>query len=218
MEIYESERDQIEALKKWWKENGRVVSLGLVIGLGSVFGWTSWKAYATAQAEKASALYQQMISRAGARDFARADELAEVLMRDFSDSGYAELTGLVRANSAFARNQLAEARGYLRWVIDTARRPELKAIARLRLARLLLDDGDAAGATALLDAAEPGTLIVAYEELRGDIAFAGSDPKAAAERYMAALAAEDLSSAGRARIQMKLDDLGLSSAEPPDSQ
>lgn len=218
MEIYESERDQIEALKKWWKENGRVVSLGLVIGLGSVFGWTSWKAYATAQAEKASALYQQMISRAGARDFARADELAEVLMRDFSDSGYAELTGLVRANSAFARNQLAEARGYLRWVIDTARRPELKAIARLRLARLLLDDGDAAGATALLDAAEPGTLIVAYEELRGDIAFAGSDPKAAAKRYMAALAAEDLSSAGRARIQMKLDDLGLSSAEPPDSQ
>jgi len=218
VEIYESERDQIEALKKWWKENGRVVSLGLVIGLGSVFGWTSWKAYATAQAEKASVLYQQMISRAGARDFGRADELAEALMRDFSSSGYAELTGLVRANSAFARNQLAEARGYLQWVIDTARRPELKAIARLRLARLLLDDGDATGATALLDAAEPGTLIVAYEELRGDIAFASSDPKAAAERYMAALAAEGLSSAGRARIQMKLDDLGLTSAEPPDSQ
>ncbi|MEW8396328.1 MAG: tetratricopeptide repeat protein, partial [Candidatus Thiodiazotropha sp.] len=39
MSEYQTEEEQVEAIKRWWKENGTSVIAGLVIGLGGIFGW-----------------------------------------------------------------------------------------------------------------------------------------------------------------------------------
>ncbi len=39
MNFYDSEEQQVEAIKDWWKENGKAVIFGAVIGLGGLFGW-----------------------------------------------------------------------------------------------------------------------------------------------------------------------------------
>lgn len=209
-DTFDSEQEQIDAIKAWWKENGRVITIGLVLGLGGVFGWSTWQSYAIAKAENASVLYEEMINWASARNYTRSNELADNLMRDYPDSGYAAFGGLVRASNAFAENHPDEARGYLQWVIENARRVELQNLARLRVARLAADKKEYATALEVLDgASDPGHYQGAYEEVRADILVAQDDIEDAARHYTNALGAERISESGRRRIRMKLDDLGL---------
>ena len=130
---FDSEQEQLDAVKAWWKENGRVITIGLVLGLGGVFGWSYWQSYATAKAESASLIYAEMINWASVKNYSQSNELADNLMRDYPDSGYATFGGLVRASNAFAQNHPDEARGYLQWVIENARRVELQNLAMRNL-------------------------------------------------------------------------------------
>ena len=207
---YDSEREQIEAIKKWWQENGRVVTVGLVLGLGGVFGWTAWQNHANAKAEQASVTYAEMINWAAEQNYTRSNELAATLMRDYSNSGYAAYGGLVRASNAFNQNRPDEARAYLQWVIDNARRPQLQNLARLRIARLAADNEEYQAALEFLDGGEPGTFLAGYQETRGDISVGQNELEAAAKYYTSALDAPRISDSGRRRIEMKLSDLGLS--------
>ncbi|UCE90705.1 MAG: tetratricopeptide repeat protein, partial [Pseudomonadota bacterium] len=52
-----SEREQIEALKKWWNENGKSIVIGIAIGVAVVAGYRGWIAYRTDLAQDASLLY-----------------------------------------------------------------------------------------------------------------------------------------------------------------
>ena len=60
MEIYTTEEEQVEALKKWWRENGKAVIAGFIIGFGAIFGWREWQAHVTEEAQKASRQFQEM--------------------------------------------------------------------------------------------------------------------------------------------------------------
>ena len=42
MSAYLEEEEQIEAIRNWWKENGRSVIAGAVLGLAAIFGWQGW--------------------------------------------------------------------------------------------------------------------------------------------------------------------------------
>ena len=59
-DTFDSEQEQIDAIKTWWKENGRVITVGLVLGLGGVFGWSTWQSYATAKAEQCLLQYRYL--------------------------------------------------------------------------------------------------------------------------------------------------------------
>ena len=37
-----TEEEQIEALKRWWDENGKQVVLAIVLTVGGYFGWQAW--------------------------------------------------------------------------------------------------------------------------------------------------------------------------------
>ncbi len=51
---YETEEQQVEALKEWWAENGKAVIAGIVLGAGVIGGWTFWKGHQEKQAVIAS--------------------------------------------------------------------------------------------------------------------------------------------------------------------
>lgn len=217
MDVYDSEREQLDAIKGWWKENGRVVTIGLVLGLGGVFGWTSWQSYAKTQAEQASILYEELVNWASVENYNRANEIAGNLMLDYPGSGYAALGALIRASNAFALDKPDEAQAYLQWVVENAQRAELKQLARLRIARLLVNKEDYAAALRLLDQSDVGPFLPQNEEVRGDILAAQGQHQAAAEAYQKAMAADVASQAGRQRVAMKLADLGVDSSAPAES-
>ena len=52
----------LEALKRWWDENGKgLVGAVAVAGLGTL-GWQQYQDYSTSQVEAASDLYASMLS------------------------------------------------------------------------------------------------------------------------------------------------------------
>jgi predicted negative regulator of RcsB-dependent stress response len=217
-EIYESDDDQVDALKKWWDENGKTTVLGLVIGLSAVFGWTAWQSYQLAQSEAASSLYAQLVN--AARDD-RGDDVqarADTILAEFPNSGYAVLATLYLARSAVQADRRDEAKARLEWVLANATLDAYKHVARLRLARLALDAKDLASAKTRLDVSpalkEEDAFFASFVALRGDIARAEGNAKEARVSFEQALKIVGKDSPRGARISMKLADLGTWNIEP----
>lgn len=204
----DSEQEELEALQKWWNENGKAVVVGLVIGLGGVFGWTTWQSRVEATAERVSVVYQSMMDMAAADDHLEALLRVEQIIEDHPDSEYAALSALLGAKSALAVDRDEDARRLLGWVIANGDREELRDVARVRSAQLLLDEGKQDAGLSMLANVNTSAFAAAVEELRGDIFVEDGQGEAAAKAYTAALESSSMTSGTRARVNMKLDDLG----------
>jgi len=204
----DTEQDELEALQKWWKENGRAVVVGLILGLGGVFGWTTWQARVETTAEQASVVYQSMVDMAAAGDHQEALLRVDQIIQDLPDSEYAALAGLMGAKSAVAVGRADEATRLLDWVIANAGREEIRDVARIRSARLRLGEGKSDAGLQMLASIKTPAFAATVEEIRGDILSDTGEKDGAAKAYELALASDSITSGTRARVQMKLDDIG----------
>lgn len=204
----DTEQEELEALQKWWKENGRSAVIGLVLGLGGVFGWTTWQARVEATAEQASIVYQSMADMAAAGDHQEALQRVGQIIQDHPDSEYAALAALMGAKSALAMGLVDETARLLDWVSASAEREEIRDVARIRRARLLLGEGKGAEGLEVLAAIKTPSFAPTVEEIRGDILLDTGEKDGAAKAYELALASESITSGTRARVQMKLDEIG----------
>lgn len=208
MDVYQTEQDQVEAIKKWWKENGRSIIAGLVLGLGGVFGWRYWQDHQETRAAQASIRYQFLLELAAANTPDRARAHGDSLIQDFPGSTYAALAALTLARVAVEQGDLDEARRQLQWVLDRAKLPELRSLAQLRLARIALAQGELDRALELTQQVSSVGLAGLLAELRGDIALARGDLPGARDAYLQALGLT-ASATDRAVIEMKLSALGV---------
>jgi len=208
MEQY-TDDERVEDLKKWWKENGASIIVGIALGVIAIFGWRYWNSYRDVQAETASRAYDAFVEAVAKPDAGPARQLGQTVITDFPKSPYAALTALRLAKLAVEGGDAAAAIQQLEWVIGNARLDEFKDIARLRLARVKLAAGQIAEAEKLLDGVTTANLNAEREELKGDLALAGKNPEKARTAYAAALAA----SGGNRLLQLKLDDLAAATPE-----
>ncbi|NWN83516.1 MAG: tetratricopeptide repeat protein, partial [Halomonas sp.] len=168
-----TEEEQVEALKRWWKENGLSLVAGVALAAAGVLGWNTWQSYQDNQATAASMRYQQLINLTAGNDL-DASQLPEArtLVREIVDEHgetlYADLARLVDARLAVAQDDLAGARDRLQALADTDSSDYVSGLARLRLARLLVADGDADGALSALQNGVPEALAAQRAEVRGD--------------------------------------------------
>ena len=86
MEVYKTEDEQIEAIKKWWQENGKAIVFGVVIGLSAIFGWRSWQTHIIQQTEAASGLYQQLVSAVREEKFDQGKTTANKIISDYDNT------------------------------------------------------------------------------------------------------------------------------------
>lgn len=199
---------ELEALKQWWNENGRTVVIGIVLGLGGVFGWTTYQQRLEANAEALSVMYQQIIDAASEDQHEIVRAQASAIIESSPKSGYAVLGALLAARSAYAQKDLDAAKNHLFWVIQNADKPTFKDVARIRLARVLVEENRLNEARANLDGVETRSFSPTVDEIRGDIRMIEGDIAGAREAYRRTLSADNVSSATRERVQMKVDDLG----------
>jgi predicted negative regulator of RcsB-dependent stress response len=205
MSGYQTEEEQVEALKRWWKENGTSVIAGVVIGLGGVFGWQAWNNYQDRVGSDASLAFNQLVSAQQGGDIKSASKQAELLRLEYESSSYAVLAALIQANLKLEQGEPAAARSQLEWAMGQANNESLKQLAQLNLARILLSDGDLDGAEKLATV-ESGGFAGEFAQLRGDIAAKRGDKQAAFDAYTLAMTQE---TSNRNLLQMKLDDLAL---------
>ncbi|MFG6179279.1 YfgM family protein [Halomonas sp. THAF12] len=209
-----SEEEQVEALKRWWKENGTSLIAGAVIAAAGVFGWKAWQDYQAGQAEAASATYQQLLTLSGqdtldegARQ--QAEQLVSNLAEEHGDSLYTDLARLLEARLAVQAGDTDAAKTALEALVSDAERPYLQGLARVRLARLQLAGDDAESALATLDGEIPAPLAAQRADIRGDAHLALGDREAARDAWQEALSLSEASDQPLYGVQLKLDDLGV---------
>lgn len=206
MTSYLNEDEQVEALKSWWKENGKSIVIGLVLGFSAIFGWQGWQSYRVAQGEAASNLFTSMQNQAAAGDVEGALSTAQRLLGEFTGSAYASFAALKSAQLRYAREDRDGVAENLSWVVSNAPDDLIADLARIRLARLEIERDDRARAGELLNAVDPGFMPATVAELRGDIALAEGDRDAAREAYVTALA---VAGDDGGTLQMKLLEIGI---------
>lgn len=114
MELYDTEEQQVEAIKDWWKENGKAVIFGAVIGLGGLFGWRYYQDTMTKAQEAASESYTQAV-----QELAAKGTEGEGALQSFIDANketqYAVLAALQLAKVQVEAGNLDEALAQLEW-------------------------------------------------------------------------------------------------------
>jgi len=206
------EQEQLAAIKAWWKQYGNLVIWILIVALGAYAAWAFWGNYQRRQAEQASQLYYEMQSAVQSNDNERAQRIASDMQEKFGSTAYASMTNLIAARIAGDFKEADVAKSRLQWVVDNAKGEGYKAIARLRLAGILLDENKADEAQRVLSAEFPEAFASLAEDRRGDVYYAQGKLDEAKRAYQVALDKVAANDPGNVLIQLKLDDLGGASS------
>jgi predicted negative regulator of RcsB-dependent stress response len=186
--VHASEKEQIEALKKWWKDNGSSIITGLLLGVSILLGGKAWFSYQETQALSASNIYAQMMAASDRNEAEMVRQRASELITNYTGSPYAPLASLLLAKLAVQDNELAAAQAQLQWAVDHAASEEVKHTARMRLVRVMTDQQQYEAADQLLSGVmDPGAYRYLYTELEGDLAMAQNKLEQAARSYKEAL-------------------------------
>ncbi|MDX1302479.1 YfgM family protein [Photobacterium sp.] len=201
MEVYETEEQQVEAIKSWWKENGKAVVLGAVIGLGGLYGWRYYQGEIQSAKEQASETYTQAMN---SLDSGSENAIAEVkaFIAANESSQYSVLAALQLAKAQVKQGDLDGAAEQLTWVVGQTKDEAILPLATTRLARILAEQQKFDEALAELDKVTIASWQAKVSELRGDIFLQKGDAIAAREAYVSA---QQLGASPA--LQMKLDDL-----------
>ncbi|NOY73881.1 MAG: tetratricopeptide repeat protein [Gammaproteobacteria bacterium] len=200
----ETEEEQVEKIKTWWKNNGSTLIIGIVFGVTALFATQYWRSSQSTEQEAASALFTSVLSGVEEGDAKKVMESGSPVLAEYSHSPYAVLTAFALAKVKHEADDLEAAQTYLKWVLDHSDDMAMLHIARLRLALVTLDQEKGEEALALLDSVDPGAFVSQYEELRGDIQVSLAHYEKARQAYTVAVS----TAKGDSSIQqMKLDDL-----------
>ena len=213
MDEYLSDKEQVERLRQWWRENGWFLIGGVALGLLGLYGYNQYFDYRDRQFEDAAALYTAIKQETEDGDTAgAATQLAEMRSK-FPDHAYTHQAALLLASAEIVTAPDAAAEK-LRFTMEQSDDAELAMVARLRLARVLAYRDKHQEALALLDVQEPGQFGGRIAEIRGDIHAALGETDAARSAYLQAMVASGAELLDRGFLQMKLSDLPGTVPEP----
>lgn len=207
MNEYETEEQQVEALKKWWKENATSLIVGLAVGFSALFGWRYYVDQNHQHAVQASNLYMQLMQGVSRQEFnERAIDINNQLINDFSDTPYASLSSLALAKTEYEKDNVDAAAIQLELAIKHASDDLIKQTASLRLARIYIEQKKYDEASILLNKSHEAAFDAQYEELKGDLYSAQGDKAKARIAYDKAISSQGIS-AGK-WLKLKRQNLG----------
>jgi len=202
-----TDEQQAERARQWVRENGMFIAAGVVLGLAVLFGWQSWQDRQLEVAGDAAVVWGQLSSAINGERYNEVDEAFAVLEKDFPGTPYVDQARLALAQMHMARNSPEQALEQLITLADSGNDEQLREVANLRRAQVLLFMEDYDAALAVLDQPRAESYKALQYDLRGDVLFARGELDAAADAYRTALAADTGSAIDRAYVQMKLDDV-----------
>ncbi len=213
---YLTDEQQAEHVRHWLRQNGAWIIGGVLLGLAALFGWQQWQSRALERAEQASARYEALASAARSQGLEGAVALLGELASEHAGSPYVDQGRLLVARLHVDRNEIDQAMDYLDQVARAGSTAEIRHIATLRLARLLIYRERHEEALSRLRDGLPGAFAALASEVRGDAYAALGRVDEARSEYDKVLAAADAGAViDRNFVLAKRDDLGAPASAVP---
>lgn len=207
MEPY-SEHDDVEKLKNWWKSYGNSLIFGILLGVGILFGNKYWDQYKTDQSAAASDLYEELLVNINLNKAAEIKRAGGKIISDYKSTPYSGMAALLLARVSYQKNDIVSAQSQLQWAIDNATVEAVRHIARLRLARIMMEQKKTDEANRLVSSVNKQDMAgykMEYFEVLGDIYMLKGNANAAKQAYQNALASATKQDGYRQILSMKLD-------------
>jgi predicted negative regulator of RcsB-dependent stress response len=201
------EQEQIANFKAFWGRFGNLISWVLILALGGYAAYNFWNSHQRTQSVEASGLYDELVTAVQAGDKAKVQRISSDLENKFGRTAYGQMAALGAAKAAFDASDLATAKTQLQWAIDHGN-DEYKAVARLRLSGILLDEKAYDKALAALNGDFPAQFAAEVADRKGDVLAAQNKLPEARTAYQAALDKMEKNHPGRQIVQIKLDAIG----------
>jgi predicted negative regulator of RcsB-dependent stress response len=163
------EQEQLEALKHFWNRWGSWISGVAIVVLLAFAGWNGWQYWQNRQAAYASVLYDTLAGAAETGDTARVQQAFTDLKDKYGGTTYAAQGALLAGKALLDLGKAAEGKAALAWAADKAATPGLQAVARLRLAGVLMGEKAYDAALQQLTWGFPPAFAALAADRRGDV-------------------------------------------------
>lgn len=209
MAVYDlDEQENIEALKAWWKQYGRLTIAAAVAFMLGVGGIQGWRYYKEQQSLKAAAVFAELEDAVRAKDGAKSRDLAKRLQAEFAGTAYGSRGALLAARVSFEAGDLKTAEEQLRAAVANAKDDAIRALASVRLSAVLLDQKKYDEAVQAVTGNPPEPFVPLYADARGDVLTAQGKTDDAKAAYQMALDKLPKSNPYRNVVEVKRDALG----------
>jgi predicted negative regulator of RcsB-dependent stress response len=186
------EQEQLDALKSFWKSYGNLITWTLLLALLAFAGWRYWEHRQAQQGLEAGAMYDELDRAATAADLPKVARVLSDLQQRFPKTAFAAQGALLAAKVQAEKGQADAAKASLGWVVATVEDPDLKAMAQLRLAGLLIETQKFDEAVKLLGETVPAPFAALQADRLGDaLALQGKRAEAVAAYQRAQAAMSD---------------------------
>ena len=204
MEIYQTEEQQVEAIKSYWQQNGNTIIAGIALGFAGFIGFNLYQDNQFEQEVAVSDSYQTLIEQSS-KDAEAFTANGEKFISENGNNSYVSLTALALAKESATHKDWKQVQKQLTTAIESAPTDGIKAIASLRLARVQVQLEQYSDALATLNSNLPESFTAAIEEIKGDAYLQQGKDDLARNAYQAAIAADGIATSPS--LQIKLDDL-----------
>ena len=206
------EQEQLDALKHFWARWGNLITGLLIVVLGAVTAWNGYQYWQRSQASKAAALYDEVERAAAAGDAALVERSFTDIRDKFGSTTYAQQAGLLAAKVLEnQKNQTSTdaAKQALAWVAEKSSDRGYQAVARLRLAGVLVQAKEYDQALQQLQAPFPKEFEALAADRRGDVLALQGKKNEAVAAYTTAYQKMTDRHEYRPMVEIKLNALGV---------
>ncbi|CAM3560531.1 tetratricopeptide repeat protein [Polaromonas hydrogenivorans] len=206
------EQEQLDELKHFWKQYGNLITWALIVVLGAFAAWNGYQYWQRSQAAQASVMFDEIERAVQSGETARIDRALADMKERFGSTAYAQQAGLLAAKAHYEKGNADAARAALTWVADKVSDPGYQAVAKLRLAGILLEKKAYDEALQQVSGAFPKDFSGLVADRRGDILMAQGKKVEAKAEYEKAYKALDERAEYRRLVEVKLNALGVDPA------
>ena len=207
MDVYQTEDEQVEAIKKWLQENGKSVLFGVILGLVAIFGWRNWQSTNIEQAELASELYQSALVAINLDIKQDAQDKAMQILNNHENTGYAVFARLILSYIDTENSDYDSAEENLKLALLQTDNESLKHEINLRLVRIYIANNKLDQAMSLIILKQSDNFNSQYNELKGDIYVLQGNNEEARAAYQLAITESQSSPFDPSLLTIKLDSL-----------
>ncbi|CAM3484350.1 YfgM family protein [Paracidovorax anthurii] len=203
------EQEQIDQLKHFWNAWGTLISGVLVVIFGGIAAWNGYQYWQNRQAGQAAALADAVQSAVQAGDAARASQAFDDLKSRYGGTTQAAQAGLTTAKAMIDGGNVDGAKPVLEWLAQNASDDGYKALAKLRLASVLVDQKSYDDAMVHLSGKFPPQFDAVVADRKGDVLVLQGKKSDAVAEYQKAYKGLEEGAEYRRLIDVKLGSLGV---------